>query len=86
MIKRIFDIFFSFFGLLALSPILLIVAILIKLGSKGPVFFRQVRVGKNNIDFKIFKYRTMRMDADKLGLLTVGDKDPRVTKIGYFLR
>lgn len=86
MIKRIFDIFFSFFGLLILSPILILVAILIKLNSKGPVFFRQVRVGKNNIDFKIFKFRTMRMDSDKLGLLTVGDKDPRVTKIGYFLR
>ncbi len=86
MTKRIFDIFFSFFGLLLLSPILLVVAVLIKLNSKGPVFFRQVRVGKNNNDFKIFKFRTMKLDSDKMGLLTVGDKDPRVTTIGYTLR
>jgi len=54
--------------------------------SKGPVLFNQVRVGLNNKDFKIFKFRTMRLGSDKLGLLTVGDKDPRITRIGYFLR
>lgn len=84
--KRLFDIFFSFFGLLVLLPILLIISLSIKIDSKGPIFFRQVRVGHKNKDFKIFKFRTMHVDSDKLGLLTVGDKDPRVTKVGYFLR
>jgi lipopolysaccharide/colanic/teichoic acid biosynthesis glycosyltransferase len=84
--KRIFDFLLSLFGILILAPILLILALLIKLDSKGPVFYRQVRVGKNNEDFKIFKFRTMHVNADKLGLLTVGDKDPRVTNIGVFLR
>lgn len=86
MIKRLFDIIFSLFGLIVLSPILIVIAISIKLDSKGPIFFRQVRVGRYNHDFKIFKFRTMDVNADKLGLLTVGDKDPRVTKLGYFLR
>lgn len=84
--KRLFDIFFSFFGLLFIFPILLVVAIIITVTSKGGVFYRQVRVGKNNKDFRIFKFRTMHVDADKLGLLTVGGRDPRVTKIGYYLR
>lgn len=86
MTKRLFDIFFSFIGLVILFPLLLIIAILIKIDSKGPVFYLQNRVGQNNTDFKIFKFRTMKVNADKLGLLTVGDKDPRVTKIGYYLR
>ncbi|MEO8933450.1 MAG: sugar transferase, partial [Xanthomarina sp.] len=60
--------------------------VLIKLESKGPVFYRQTRVGINNKDFKIFKFRTMLTDSDKKGLLTLGDRDPRVTKTGYFLR
>ncbi len=84
--KRLFDILASFFGLLALLPILLIVAILIVIDSKGGVFYRQVRVGKGNKDFRIFKFRTMHTNADKLGLLTVGGRDPRVTKVGYYLR
>ena len=86
MIKRLFDIIFSLLGLIVLSPILILLAILIKFDSKGSVFFRQVRVGRFNKDFKIFKFRTMHVNADKLGLLTVGDKDPRITKIGYLLR
>lgn len=86
MIKRLFDIIFSFFGLLFLFPVLLIIAILIKIESKGPVFFRQVRVGKDNTDFKIFKFRTMYIGSDKKGLLTIGDRDPRVTKVGFILR
>lgn len=86
MTKRLFDMFFAFIGLLIISPTLIIIAIFIKSDSKGPVFFRQVRVGRFNKDFKIYKFRTMHLNADKLGLLTVGDKDPRVTKIGYFLR
>ncbi len=86
MIKRLFDIIFSLIGLIILSPILILIAIFIKIDSKGPIFFRQLRVGRYNKDFKIFKFRTMQIDSDKLGLLTVGDKDPRVTKVGYFLR
>ncbi|WP_353777535.1 sugar transferase [Winogradskyella sp. 3972H.M.0a.05] len=84
--KRLFDIVFSSIGLILTAPILLIIAILIKLDSKGPVFYKQVRVGKHDKDFKIFKFRTMHVDSDRLGLLTVGDRDPRVTKVGYTLR
>ena len=86
MIKRLFDILFSLIGLIILSPILTLIAISIKIDSKGPIFFRQLRVGRYSEDFKIFKFRTMQINSDKLGLLTVGDKDPRVTKVGYFLR
>ncbi|PNQ73024.1 glycosyl transferase [Hanstruepera neustonica] len=86
MIKRSFDIVFSSLGLILFLPLLLIIAFLIKLESQGPIFFRQSRVGKNNRDFKIFKFRTMFIGSDKKGLLTVGNRDPRVTKVGYFLR
>lgn len=86
MIKRSFDIVFSLLGLILLVPLLLIIAFLIKSESKGPIFFRQSRVGENNVDFKIFKFRTMYVGSDKKGLLTVGDRDPRVTKVGFFLR
>ncbi|UKM63969.1 sugar transferase [Flavobacteriaceae bacterium GSB9] len=86
VIKRIFDILFSAIGLVVLSPLLIIIAILIKLDSKGPVFFIQGRVGKNNKDFNIYKFRTMRTASDKKGLLTLGNNDSRITKIGYFLR
>ncbi len=86
MIKRLFDIVFSLLGLILLLPLLLIIALVLKLESKGPVFYMQSRVGKNNKDFKIFKFRTMFVGSDKDGLLTLGDKDPRVTKVGYFLR
>jgi len=86
MIKRIFDIVFSFFGLIILLPLLLILAILIKIESKGPLFYLQSRVGRYGKDFKIFKFRTMFVGSDKKGLLTLGDRDPRVTRIGYYLR
>lgn len=86
MIKRIFDIIFSSIGLILLSPIFIVIAISIILDSKGPVFFKQARVGQFNKDFKIFKFRTMYVNSDKLGLLTVGNKDSRVTKMGYVLR
>ena len=85
MLKRIFDIILSLFGLIILLPFMLIIAILIKLDSKGPVFFKQVRVTKNGREFKIFKYRTMRVGSDKYSQITVG-KDNRITKIGAFLR
>ncbi len=86
MIKRLFDIFFSFFGLLILFPILFLIAMGIKLESKGSVFYKQSRVGRHNQEFKIFKFRTMFIGSDKKGLLTLGDNDNRVTKIGYYLR
>ena len=85
MLKRIFDITLSLFGLIILLPFMLIIAILIKIDSKGPVFFKQIRVTKNGKEFKIFKYRTMRVGSDKYSQITVG-KDDRITKIGMFLR
>ncbi|MGM9678629.1 MAG: sugar transferase [Bacteroidaceae bacterium] len=84
--KRLFDIFASGVGLIVLSPLFLIVAVWIKLDSTGPVFYRQVRVGKGNQDFKIFKFRTMRIGSDRGSLITVGGRDPRITTSGYFLR
>ena len=85
MLKRIFDIILSLFGLIILLPFMLIIAIFIKLDSKGPVFFKQLRVTKNGREFKILKYRTMRVGSDKYSQITVG-KDDRITKIGSFLR
>ncbi len=84
--KRIFDLVFSIAGLILLSPVFLIISLLIKLDSKGPVFYRQLRVGKNNSDFRLLKFRTMRTDSDKKGLLTVGGRDARITGAGYYLR
>lgn len=84
--KRAFDIIASGLGLIVLSPLFLILAIWIKLDSKGPVFYRQVRVGRNNKDFRIFKFRSMRMGADKGSLVTIGGRDPRVTRSGYWIR
>jgi len=84
--KRLFDISASGVGLVLLSPLLLAVAVWIKLDSRGPVFFRQTRVGRHNKDFRIFKFRTMRMGSDKGSLITIGGRDSRVTCSGYFLR
>ena len=84
--KRVFDIFCSFLGILVLSPLFLIVALLVATTSRGGVFYKQVRVGKDFRNFKILKFRSMRPDSDKKGLLTVGSKDNRVTKVGYFIR
>lgn len=84
--KRLFDIISSAIGLFFLSPIFLLLAIWIKLDSKGPVFYRQVRVGRNGKDFKIYKFRSMRQGSDKKGLITVGGRDPRVTRSGYYIR
>lgn len=83
---RFLDILFSLLGLIILLPLFLIVAVLIKCSSKGPVFFLQKRVGKGNRDFSLIKFRTMYQDADRKGLLTVGQRDPRITPLGYFLR
>jgi len=86
MIKRGFDILFSILGLVILSPIFIILAIAIILDSKGGVFYLQSRVGKNNHDFNLIKFRSMKINADKDGLLTVGDNDSRITNIGAFIR
>lgn len=84
--KRIFDIVASGFGLLVLSPMFLILSIWIKIDSPGPVFYKQMRVGRNNKDFKLYKFRSMRVGSDKKGLITIGGHDPRITKSGYFIR
>ncbi len=84
--KRVFDVAASLLILLVTSPFFLLLALAIKLDSRGPVFYRQVRVGRYNQDFRIFKFRTMVQNADKIGLsLTVGD-DPRITRVGRFIR
>lgn len=84
--KRLFDIVASGLGLVALSPLFLVLAVWIKADSRGPVFYRQTRVGRHNRDFRLFKFRSMRPDSDKLGLITVGGRDPRVTRSGYYIR
>lgn len=86
MTKRIFDISCAALGILVLLPFLAAIAIIVKISSKGPVFYRQIRVGKNGQDFSLLKFRTMYINADLKGLLTVGARDPRVTSIGYILR
>lgn len=83
---RFCDIVFSFFGMLLLSPLFLIVAIWIIIDDPGAVFYRQQRVGRNNQDFGLLKFRSMRTGADKMSLITVGDRDPRVTRAGYYIR
>ena len=83
---RFFDIIISVAVLLLLSPFLLLIALLIKLTSAGPVIFVQKRVGKNNIDFNIYKFRTMRANSAKDGSLTVGSRDTRITGVGFYLR
>ena len=84
--KRLFDIVASGCGLIVFSLLFLALAIWIKLDSKGPVFYRQVRVGKGNKDFCILKFRSMRVGSDKGSLVTIGGRDPRVTKSGYIIR
>lgn len=84
--KRILDILCSFCVLLLLLPVWVVVALLIVLESRGGVFYVQKRVGKDNRDFNLYKFRTMRPDSDSKGLLTVGARDSRITRVGYFLR
>ena len=86
MLKRTFDFLASLFGLLLLSPLILCIAVWVKCDSKGPIFYRQVRVGKDGREFKLLKFRSMRVGADRAGLLTLGDRDPRVTRSGFWLR
>ncbi len=84
--KRLFDIIASGLGLIILSPIFLVLTIWIKMDSPGPVFYRQVRVGRNNKDFRIFKFRSMRVGSDKGSLVTIGGRDSRITHSGYYIR
>lgn len=84
--KRAFDFICSIIGLILLFPFLLIIWLWVVLDSPGGGFYRQIRVGKSGKDFGLWKFRTMHVDADKKGLLTVGGRDPRVTKAGYYLR
>ena len=83
---RIFDIVFALTGLVCLCPLFIIIALWIKLSSKGPVFYLQNRVGTDNKDFKLCKFRTMYVDADKKRSLTVGMRDDRITNTGILLR
>ena len=86
LLKRIGDILISTILLVLLSPIMLILAVLIKLDSKGPVFYRQERITKYGKVFRIFKFRTMVQNADKLGSLVTEDNDPRISHVGNILR
>ena len=84
--KRLLDIICSLLALVVFSPLWILIALAIVLESRGGVLYRQSRVGRNNRDFTLYKFRTMRTGSDKKGLLTVGDRDSRVTRVGYFLR
>lgn len=84
--KRLFDIVFSIIGLIIASPIILVIVFLIKKEDKGPVFYRGKRVGKNGKVFKMFKFRTMVQNADKIGGPSTSADDPRLTKIGKLIR
>ena len=86
MIKRLFDIIFSFFSLILVSPWLFLFAFLIKRESPGPAFYRGQRVGKEGEIFRIFKFRSMVLNAEKLGGPSTSADDPRLLKIGKFLR
>ena len=83
---RFFDFIFSLCGIILLSPVFLILYIAICLESKGGGFYKQLRVGRDGNDFYVYKFRSMRIGADKQGLITVGGRDPRITPIGYFIR
>jgi lipopolysaccharide/colanic/teichoic acid biosynthesis glycosyltransferase len=85
-LKRLFDIIASLTGIIILSPVLLLISLAVVITSGFPVFYLQTRVGKNNKDFKLFKFRSMANNSDKKGLLTVGGRDPRITPVGYFIR
>lgn len=85
-IKRIFDIIFSLLLLILLLPVLVLLAIAIKIDSKGPVFYRQERITKNGKSFRIFKFRTMVQNADKIGSLVTVGNDSRITRIGKVIR
>lgn len=84
--KRLFDILTASIALLLFLPFGIIIAVLIVLTSRGGIFYRQARVGRNGKSFRLFKFRTMKPESDKQGQLTVGMRDPRITSVGVFLR
>lgn len=86
LFKRVFDVFVSLVGLIAFSPVLIVVALWVKLDSPGPLFYRGLRAGRKNRGFKIYKFRSMIVDADKIGGASTAGDDPRVTKSGHFIR
>lgn len=83
---RFFDILFSSIGILILSPLFIVIYILIRLESRGGGFYSQKRIGKDGKEFSLYKFRSMRIGSDKKGLITVGGRDPRITRVGYFIR
>ena len=83
---RFFDIVFSALGLIILSPVFLVIYVLIRLESKGGGFYVQERIGKDGVPFGLYKFRSMRSGSDKKGLITIGERDERITRLGYFIR
>ena len=83
---RFFDVVFSGIGLLLLSPIFLVLYILIRCESKGSGFYSQERIGRDGKPFQMYKFRSMRKNSDLGSLITIGDRDPRITKTGHFIR
>lgn len=86
MIKRLLDLIVSIVGLLILAPFFLVIGLIIKFTSTGPVFYLQQRVGKDGVLFRLFKFRTMRTNSDKAAAITIGERDSRITSVGYWLR
>ena len=84
--KRVFDFSMSLIAIIVFSPIIIIISLLVKLTSKGPVFFKQRRIGKNNEEFNILKFRTMRVDTPNLATHLLENPDQWITPIGKFLR
>src|SRR5712671_1066287 len=84
--KRLFDILFSLVTLITLSPFFILISILIKFDSRGKIFFVQKRIGKNSKEFSLLKFRTMKEGSEKSGMLTIGAKDSRITRLGFYLR
>jgi lipopolysaccharide/colanic/teichoic acid biosynthesis glycosyltransferase len=85
-VKRVFDLCFAVIGIVLFFPLFILISLLIIIDSKGPVFYIQRRVGRNRVDFKLFKFRTMFVNSDRFGYLTVGSRDMRITQVGYWLR
>ena len=85
-IKRLFDIFVSLLAVLILLPVFAVIVVVIKLSSKGPAIFTQTRAGKDGKPFAFYKFRTMKANVDPFGTSPKSGKDPRLTKIGVFLR
>ena len=83
---RFFDLIISIMGLVILSPLFIVLYLLIRIESKGGGFYSQERIGKNGKPFKLYKFRSMRIGSDKKGLITIGEKDNRITKTGFILR